>query len=317
MKDDPARSTRNLIDLGMNCAKGRFQRRFFSEAQEMLQNENSAYYPMVQDIVTHVDNERLLTFGMNVGYNSCTIGAKTIRQIEAEQRFDIPWVLTLAPDGWSSEQLDSAVSQGEAIGIRTWQLFPGKSLFTVLSVITSHSDSAFILFLKPEAVTRQLISEAAELPNMMIAVQYSEETGEVCDRMRHEGLLYSVYFAYQTGDLPTILSGELFDASDEFHPVFTAVLPGPECPEMLYARVYEAVNKARHSQNYRTIPWDLLGDNCTVDGIISEHTCTAGFDRNGCLVRAFERITEPEYNLLKHTLTDILKLAFPRKAPGY
>ena len=99
MKENPGRGTRNLIDLGMNFAKGRFQQQFFHEAQEMLENESSAYYPMVQDIVTHVDNDRLLTFGMNIGDNSCTIGAKTIRQIEAEKRFDVPWALTLETNG--------------------------------------------------------------------------------------------------------------------------------------------------------------------------------------------------------------------------
>lgn len=314
MKDDPARSTRNLIDLGMNFAKGRFQQRFFSEAQEMLQNEKSAYYPMIQDIVTHVDNDRLLTFGMNVGYNSCTIGAKTIRQIEAEQRFDIPWALTLETDEWSSDHLDSIITQGEVLGIRTWQLFPGESLLRQLPVIASHENSAFILFMPPQSISRQFISEAGELSNIMITVGYGNETEGICELLRRENLLYSVYFAYRSEELPFIISGDLFDVTDEFHPAFTVVFPKNECPEMLYSRVYESIGQIRHSQNYRTIPWDLLGDNCMVDGIISNSACTAGFDKNGCLVKPFEKKESPKYNLFNHTLADILKLAFPRKA---
>ncbi|MBQ8401413.1 MAG: hypothetical protein IJX14_05735, partial [Clostridia bacterium] len=155
MKENPGRGTRNLIDLGMNFAKGRFQQQFFHEAQEMLENESSAYYPMVQDIVTHVDNDRLLTFGMNIGYNSCTIGAKTIRQIEAEKRFDVPWALTLETNGWSAGQLDSVIAQGEVLGIHTWQLFTGESPLRHLPVISSHENSAFILFMRPQTISRQ------------------------------------------------------------------------------------------------------------------------------------------------------------------
>ena len=317
MKENPARGTRNLIELGMNFAKGRFGQQFFRDAQEMQTNENSAYYPMAQDIVTHVDNDRLLTFGMNIGYNSCTVGAKTIRQTEAEQKFDIPWVLTLETEGWSAERLDEVVTQGEKLGIYTWQIFPGDSVIQILSVIAAHENSAFILFMPPQTVTRQFISEAGELSNMMTAVGYGEDTESVCKQLRHERLLYSVYFAYRAEDVGLIASGELFDAADEYYPAFTVVFPRPECPEMLYSRVHKIVSQIRHDQNYRTIPWDLLGDNCAVDGIISEHACTAGFDRNGCLIRPFEKKEAPEYNLFRNTLSDVLKRAFPRKAAAH
>ena len=317
MKENPGRGTRNLIELGINFAKGRFQKRFFRNAQEMLENENSAYYPMVQDIVNHVDNDCLLTFGMDIGYNSCTKGAKMIRQTEAEQRFDIPWTLTLETEGWSAGTLESVIMQGEKLGIYTWLLFPGETVLNILPVIAAHENSAFILFMPPQTVTRQFISEAGELSNMMTAVGYGEDTESVCKQLRQERLLYSVYFAYRAEDIALIASGELFDAADEYHPAFTVVFPRPECPEMLYSRVYKTVSQIRHDQNYRTIPWDLLGDNCAVDGIISEHACTAGFDRNGCLIRPFEKKEAPEYNLFRNTLSDILKRAFPRKAAAH
>jgi len=221
--------------------------------------------------------------------------------------------LTLETDGWSAERLDEVVTQGEKLGIYTWQIFPGDSVMQILSVIAAHENSAFILFMPPQTVTRQFISEAGELSNMMTAVGYGEDTESVCKQLRHERLLYSVYFAYRAEDIALIASGELFDAADEFHPAFTVVFPRPECPEMLYSRVHKIVSQIRHDQNYRTIPWDLLGDNCAVDGIISEHACMAGFDRNGCLIKPFEKKEAPEYNLFRNTLSDVLKRAFPRK----
>lgn len=43
IKDNPERSIRNLVDMALQFSGGRFQQDFFTTAQTMLQNENSAY----------------------------------------------------------------------------------------------------------------------------------------------------------------------------------------------------------------------------------------------------------------------------------
>ena len=86
--DSPERVSRNMIDMALTFAEGSFQRSFFQTAQRLLCDEHSAYYGLVRDIIAHVDAERLITFGMNVGYNSCTRGARIIRENEAAMRFD-------------------------------------------------------------------------------------------------------------------------------------------------------------------------------------------------------------------------------------
>ena len=72
IKDSPRRSIRNLVDMGLRFSNGRFQKMFFLAAQTMLQNQNSAYYRLIEDTVSNVNQQNLITFGMNVGYNSCT-----------------------------------------------------------------------------------------------------------------------------------------------------------------------------------------------------------------------------------------------------
>ena len=62
LHDSPEREIRNLIDLGLSFADGRFQRKFLKASQKMLRNEKSAYYPLIKDVVSHVDEERLVTF---------------------------------------------------------------------------------------------------------------------------------------------------------------------------------------------------------------------------------------------------------------
>lgn len=78
IKSDPERSLRNLVDMGLSFAASSEQKRFLQQAQRTLQDENSAYYRIIYDMALHVDTEHLMGFGMNLGYNSLTAGARTI-----------------------------------------------------------------------------------------------------------------------------------------------------------------------------------------------------------------------------------------------
>ncbi len=95
IKNDPERSMRNLIDMALSFSNGRFQKHFLEVAQTMLQKETSCYYKIIPDLVANGDTERIVTFGMNIGYNGCTLGAQTIRELEATEHFNIPWSISL------------------------------------------------------------------------------------------------------------------------------------------------------------------------------------------------------------------------------
>ena len=82
--------TRNLIDLGLQFSHGRFQTNLLKQAQKMLQDQQSAYYDLVKDLSATVDHDIIATFGVNLGYNSCTKGAVVIRDIEDEKSSTFP-----------------------------------------------------------------------------------------------------------------------------------------------------------------------------------------------------------------------------------
>ena len=127
MKKYPGRAARNLIDLGLLFSNGNFQNAFFSSAQTMLQNEDSPYYKLIDNVVNNVDNQRLLTFGMNLGYNSFKYGSKVIRKNEKKLNCFIPWEITLHIDDFSfknnNQRYDKLISDGEKLGIYSWVLF--------------------------------------------------------------------------------------------------------------------------------------------------------------------------------------------------
>ena len=115
---DPDRSIRNLIDLGINFAKGRFQQEFLHVLQEMMKNEQSAYYTLVKNVVSDTDHRRLMTIGMNIGFQACTVGATLIRDNEERLHFNIPWIyqVNFGEKGLPCEDLDKLIRQGKELG---------------------------------------------------------------------------------------------------------------------------------------------------------------------------------------------------------
>ena len=286
LQEDPKRSVRNLIDMALQFSQGRFQSNFFATAHTMLKNENSAYYTLVQDAAAHIETEHLVRFGMNLGYNSCTWGARRIRANEQKLGFNIPWTVLFSLEGARSldrlGQYHKVIAEGEALGIYTWMLFPrGMAPQELLPLLNEHPDSAFFLFCPSGTVDGAFVQAAEELYNLMMVVRLDEDADESCRLLRDKKLPYSVWDSYAEPESAAILNGELFDTVQHLHPVFTALLPQQNCSSATHASVCQAVENARNGQLYATVPWDLYTDTCRLDEIISDDSCWAFFDSRG------------------------------------
>ena len=311
MKENPARGTRNLIELGMNFAKGRFGQQFFRDAQEMQTNENSAYYPMAQDIVTHVDNDRLLTFGMNVGYNGLYEGSKKIRNMEEHS---IPWTISLSiTEGKLYDQHHRTIDQGEEMGIHTWHLFSNHGIYECLTLAQHHPDSAFVIFCNSNEIGWNVLDYADDIRNISIMVSFDKDADVVCDMLRVSGILYGLYYTYSQKDLECIESGELMHEMEQLHPAFSVLKPQFPCQNTLRDRVYQWIVKARMEQEFKTIPWEMYGDMLLVDSVISEQPHWIGFDEYGQL--NIDQGVDRTYglNIFVNELPEILKRAFPKQ----
>lgn len=316
IKEFPERNSRNLVDMALNFSNGRFQKSFFETAQKMLHNEHSIYYKLIQDIAFNVDTDRILTFGINVGYTSCTVGAETIRKIEHEQMFNIPWSLTLITDLQNNPNAihayQSIIRQGKALGIFTWLIFSSNQAQQLLPLVKNNPDCSFVLFSHAEEFTEDFIAEADSLHNLMLSIQYEENIENICAMLRSKKMLYSVHFPYQAKDTELITGGDFFYCTETLHPVFTFLIPDSSCPEHTQHLIYDYIQDARNSQDYQTIPLDLVYDNLHIDSIISNDSCSASFDKNGYLVSAFNKDKSHQYNIFENKLSDIFKHSFPK-----
>lgn len=314
MKDSPARSARNLVDLGLLFARGSFQRYFLKSLQEILKNEASPYYRLLEDVVNHVDEDRLLTFSMNLGYNSCTYGARTIRQIEKEQQFDIPWAMFLEiREGEDPlETYGPVIRQGNALGIYTWFLFSNHQTAELLQLAAEHRDCAFALLCDAAEIDEWLLARAEDVNSIMFVVNYSPEADEACRLLREKRMLYSLFLTYTRTDVPKILSGEYLSCAQALHPVFTAAVAAPDCSEEERQSVYRYLRRTREAQVFQTVPWDCVYDSCSIDSVISRDPCSAGFNAAGQLISMYQQRLQSECNLFLHSLREILHYSFPK-----
>lgn len=317
IQDDPERSIRNLVDMALNFSKGRFQYRFFKIAQDMLQNEQSCYYKILPDIASNVDKERILTFGMNIGYNSCTIGAKTIRKTEETEHFNIPWSISLKLNGLDyaekKEKYHLLISQGQNLGIYTWNIFSlGKTPY-LIEMIHSFPECAFIVFCTPGEILPAFLDELNTIYNVMFVIQYTHGVEEACELLRSRNHLYSVYYPYQDHDIKRIISGDLFSDTENLHPVFTALLAMPLCSQDTRSNIYQYIQQARSEQKYKTIPFDMIYDTLFIDSIISDEACSIGFNKEGACYSFMEQSLAENSNFFNSSLYEILKNVSPKK----
>ncbi len=306
----PERSIRNLVDMALNFSKGRFQKRFFESTQRMLSDEHSAYYQLVRNVVNNVDHERLLCFGMNVGYNSCTLGAQIIREIEAAEGFNIPWTLFLEIDsdtfGQHREAYDALLRQGKELGIFTWFIRAKDLAVDMIDLLAEHSDCAFALMCDSGMLSDELLEEIAEQKHIMLGIGLDENADVLCAELRSRELLYAVYKEYTSGDLKDILNDNMLYDMQSLNAPITALIPDESCSVSEREIVYDYVLRKREGQKFPTILWDMIQDVLGIDTIISDDCCSAGFRADGSFFALANGQVIGKWNLFEHNLRSIL-----------
>ncbi len=310
IKNDPERSMRNLIDMALTFSNGRFQKHFLEAAQTMLQKETSCYYKIIPDLVTNADTERIVTFGMNIGYNGCTLGAQTIRELEAKEHFNIPWSIFVELDSCSYYEnkihYHALLSDGKAMGIYTWNIHTIDNPASALELAEEFPECAFNIFCTSEIITHTLLDDAQGLNNILFLVEYGNNIEETCTLLRSQGFLYSVFYSNETSNYNSEMIYEILSDTENKNAVFTVFLSYPSHATESDA-LYQFIKQLRSEQSYRTIPYDFVHDNCTIDSIISNQPCSIMFTSDGYSYSPIEGKAYENCNIFHDSLYNILK----------
>ena len=324
IEENSTRGIRNLLDLGQHFATGRFQKDFYEFAQQMLRNSDSPYYDLVNSVVKNVDHRSLKRFGINLGYNSWTYGAKKIREYEKEYGNNIPWEIVFdlrnkAGDILSPSEIAGILDEGETMGIYSSMIFvqnDDEYLNELVEMLSLRRDGAYFLFMRPEMVTDKLCKAVRNAANIFVGIRMDDENDAACKgaalKLLYRKCLYGTYRVYDDSSVEYITGGDFASAVSDLKCAFSFVVRRDGAvlkDEEVFSRFIE---DSRIQSRYPFFLFDFYNDIAKVDRTISVEDCFMCIKSDGNIAaRAMDYIYEG-LNIRKESLKNILNLAMPR-----
>lgn len=221
MEEDPHRSVRRLADIGRRFSRSGFHEIIFSVIQELLSNDNSAYYDMVANLIRNSDKETLKTYGVNTGYMSWTYGAREIRKRQAENGQALPVSMHIRFDpsvegGFDAEALSDLIRQGTELGIYTYYIRQMSDLhddYRIISMFDSYRDCAFTWMRPSGRLTAAQIQLLQSARNVCTALPLDDtETYLTIALMRSHRILCTLYGMYNDETMDQVLNNAISDS---------------------------------------------------------------------------------------------------------
>lgn len=310
VQKDPHRSLRNLVDLGLTFSNVQLQRRFLQLARNMLEQEDSAYYELLDLLVQKVDHENLKTFGVNVGYEGLTRGAKAIRNLE--ETYHIPWTLMLELD-----QMDRArelVRQGKELGIYVYNIISDQvGLVALRELLEEEPYCAFCLLTTGENLLRQGLEPLEGARNLYISILADEPGLEAAEALGAGGFLYGIHVRY---DDPACIATERLERYLDYHPAGVALLPRDQAARDRSRDLYGQVKALRFQQKYPYILVDLVGDGLYVDSLISGEAGLLVVHGDGGVLTVDGQGIQNTGDLQQKPLAELLRAVLPKDRPA-
>ncbi len=280
IEEDPERGLRNLVDMGAVMATGRFQKKYMGTVQRALRDENCPYYELVCRLVQETSRRNLTAFGVNVGWQSWTMGARRIRAWKAARGVDVPWSLTLHMEtGGEAVDWAGLVRRGQEAGIFTYFVHTGgdrAALEAAMGLAEGAPLCAFLLFVSPGALTPGQLA----VPDNVMTVLEAGAGQEAAGQLREERRLYG-FWRLCAGDSDVEQAEGWLEELRREGGLAVFLLAGPACTEAGRARLREITERAR--ERYPLLVFDYYGDILRVDRIISGGACFAGVLPDGRL----------------------------------
>ncbi len=215
--EDPRRSIRKLADLGRQFNKGRFMQDIYALFQDLLRNDDSPYYTAIEHLLQNTDRKRLKDFGINMGYNSLTKGAKLIRAADTKKGLHIPWAVIFRLDPtvkgcMTPNELISVIAQGRKLGIYTYLIRLERSLAffeDLLKVFLTYDDCSFLFVLPDMEIDSSLSSYIQPCNNVLYFLPaFDDSCGANVRLLKRHKAWYGLYMEYDEAGADSIVSIE-------------------------------------------------------------------------------------------------------------
>lgn len=178
------RQLRNYVDMCSSLAKRPQQQDFFAYAQKALQRTDSCYYSLVHNLLDTVDEDRLCTVGVNMGFGGLIYGASEMKKRADEDGKPFSWI-TVARCG--DPALTGRVAEAEKNNSFVWVLDATEgNPADVVGLAKTFPKCAFGVLAAPESLTPDCVAKLAECLNVAVLplLQSPELTPDACRAAR-------------------------------------------------------------------------------------------------------------------------------------
>lgn len=321
IQDNSKRGIRNLVDLGEKFANGKYLKQFFNIAQNELYDADSVYYSIVSNTIQRVDQDHLITFCMNIGYNCWTRGAEIIREAEGRQGFNVPWAVIFYDEGGQTSPqhiIESAISQGKALGTNMYIFFYGKGqpgLNRLPEVLAAEDQCAFALFIDPADATGELAARVQAAQNTVILLNMRSDEHSLataCGILKDNKCLFGGYVPYT--DFGSATNDEAMLEQACGLGMTTIIYAAESIMDTDRRENEQILTQMRNQLKYCVFPIDLTTDIVAIDRTISDQGCLAAVDGEGMLslYHAEQHEMNRGYSLKEMALADIYRQALPK-----
>ena len=282
IEEDPKRSIRKLADMGKQFSKGRYVQDLYTLFQELLRNDDSPYYTAIEHLLRNTERKALKDFGINIGYNSLTYGAKLIRGQEKKRDYQIPWTLILRmnsrlPDSIDASELKLLISQGIEMGIYTYIIrcrgdLPDLTALTEL--FRRYSRCSFLFFLPDKSLSPEHLALLKPCTNLMTMLAAGGSwTDSAVRGLRRQKSLYGIYAYYEDADGDSWTHKNRCQDFVSYESSFVLMVPTDHCSSGYREEVDRYIRKARLQQLHPFVLLSLYSDVFQIDRSISNEPC--------------------------------------------
>lgn len=315
VRRDPKRSVRNLVDLGLNFADGSNQRYFLDITRMYLSSDNSAYFRLAENIVNEYDHDKLTHYGINFGYNGCTMGARMIRERQAELGCHIPFLLAFnissSENALTAEDIAKTIREGMTLGIYIYVLIcSGDNYAELLDMAAEFDECAFVYFVNPRRLTREIISRTSELNNLVTSVRFDERNDECLKKvreMRAQGCITIVHYEYKPENINKVLTNQITEQMTETGAIAAILYAPPGVDKTAQKLMFDYKTEIVRSQQYPIFMFEAKSDIDHIEHMFSNVECLVVFSDGGKARYTASQKPLDGVNLHENTLVEILK----------
>ena len=273
--DDPKRSLRRLAEMGKQFSEGRFQKASFGHITNLLKNDDSPYYKMLENFLATVDHKCIKTFGLNLGYDSWTYGARVIRRESESRGYMLPWNVLIHYDNEQKEGIDASginalIKSLKPLGTNTYVIFREHGMSRdpdLLEVLREHSECAFLLFVNDGRISAEEAAEIKALKNVVISINIAAtDARAACMTLNEIKALYVIHYLYSADEADWFSDEKYIDNWLSYGSAFIFLVQ-KDSDKGLAGKF---AKNTRMEQEYPILIWDVYADSRLINEMISD-----------------------------------------------